>query len=1060
MATLIGVVSQVIGEVYAVAGDGTRRPLSEGDRVFAGEQIVTGAAGSIAIAMSNGQQLTLGRDSSLNLTEQMLAGSSNQQAPTADTSPAVASDSGLTDVEQLQAAIEAGVDPTIAGEATAAGPGAGGGAGAGGGGHSFVLLGETGGALDPVIGFDTEGLSTGTEFPDPEPVVADEPVVEIPDSSPVIEVIYLDGPPTGGENQPDVVAGPGVVDEAALVGGSNPDSPAESTYGSLVINSPDGVSRIEIQGADGVWVNVLGGGTVVGVYGTLQFDAVGNWVYTLNANTLDHSDAGATGAVDQVGESFPVRVFDNDGDVSPTVSLDVVVYDDGPSAQITLNSQTTLILDESIGVDPNDSNAAADDNVAGNPFPGGYGTPIGLTSGNLINVVTADVGSDDEGAAVQLSLSVVDANSGLMTTDGQAITLYQEVNGSITGRVGGAGGTVIFAVSIDAAGKVTVAQYDSLKHPTSPDSYDESANLAGKVEAVLKVTDGDGDVATSKVGIGGQIVFEDDGPSAFTPLSTYLNNVAGAVVIGALDIDGNIDDNTGADQLGSVTFTAVDGSLSGFKSGGLDIRLYVSDDGKNLTGSTALTEDSINYSNTVYTVVINQDGSLTENNDTYTLTMVGTVDNGSGSTFSNLSGGVAGNPPFKIIESTTLDALEMLFTPINAGSVNSDNDDVAVDGQFIDIANPDKGLRIDFGDFTHHPNSGGTSDDGFTINQHTMVNGFRFTIDQVSQGTTADVLLKVFDANEGAANQTIGAHNFGDDPLATINKVKIYNNLGVLIGIATADTTIAGVIVDFDPSGTVLIQGLQAGYSVVTYTADGYDRLEVFNVGTPSTTDGKFSLSKLSVETTNVGSSVDMDFGVKLTDADGDSVAGNIYITVEPAALSGNDIVNGTVNSDTLYGGAGDDTLSGFGGNDVLFGGSGNDTLLGGDGDDILIGGLGADTMTGGDGKDTFLWQKGGLGGGLDHITDFNVDIAGVNSDILDLSQLLSGVGVNPNVLQDYLDFAFLGTTTTISVRTVVAGPVEQQVMLDNVNLSTLYGTSDEAAVIMNMLDDNALKTA
>jgi hypothetical protein len=78
----------------------------------------------------------------------------------------------------------------------------------------------------------------------------------------------------------------------------------------------------------------------------------------------------------------------------------------------------------------------------------------------------------------------------------------------------------------------------------------------------------------------------------------------------------------------------------------------------------------------------------------------------------------------------------------------------------------------------------------------------------------------------------------------------------------------------------------------------------------------------------------------------------------------------------------------------------------------------------------------------------------------LDLSQLLSGVGVNPNVLQDYLDFAFLGTTTTISVRTVVAGPVEQQVMLDNVNLSTLYGTSDEAAVIMNMLDDNALKTA
>ena len=36
-------------------------------------------------------------------------------------------------VEQLQAAIEAGVDPTLEGEATAAGPGAGGAGGAGGG---------------------------------------------------------------------------------------------------------------------------------------------------------------------------------------------------------------------------------------------------------------------------------------------------------------------------------------------------------------------------------------------------------------------------------------------------------------------------------------------------------------------------------------------------------------------------------------------------------------------------------------------------------------------------------------------------------------------------------------------------------------------------------------------------------------------------------------------------------------------------------------------------------------------------------------------------------------
>ncbi|WP_425914678.1 retention module-containing protein [Pseudomonas sp. GWSMS-1] len=133
MATLIGVVSQVIGEVYAVAGDGTRRPLSEGDRVFAGEQIVTGAAGAVSVAMSDGQLLTLGRESSLSLNEQMLADSANPPAAPAQVPADTPSDSDLTDVERLQAAIEAGVDPTLEGEATAAGPGAGGAPGAVGG---------------------------------------------------------------------------------------------------------------------------------------------------------------------------------------------------------------------------------------------------------------------------------------------------------------------------------------------------------------------------------------------------------------------------------------------------------------------------------------------------------------------------------------------------------------------------------------------------------------------------------------------------------------------------------------------------------------------------------------------------------------------------------------------------------------------------------------------------------------------------------------------------------------------------------------------------------------
>ena len=235
MATLIGVVRQVVGEVFAVAGDGTRRPLAEGDRVYAGEQLVTGAEGSIAITLAGGGEMTLGRGSSQMLDTQILAEANNSNsAQEAAAPPAAPSQQDLTDVQQLQAAIEAGVDPTQVGEATAAGPGAGGAGGAGGigGGHSFVLLGETGDVVDPTIGYPTGPISSEPEFRAAEPEAnPDEPA--------------LDGAPTGG-----VTAG-AVDEEPVLNDGGDGDvpsddltldgSPPDTATGSLGYNfGPDG----------------------------------------------------------------------------------------------------------------------------------------------------------------------------------------------------------------------------------------------------------------------------------------------------------------------------------------------------------------------------------------------------------------------------------------------------------------------------------------------------------------------------------------------------------------------------------------------------------------------------------------------------------------------------------------------------------------------------------------------------------------------------------------------------------------------------------------------------
>lgn len=69
---------------------------------------------------------------------------------------------------------------------------------------------------------------------------------------------------------------------------------------------------------------------------------------------------------------------------------------------------------------------------------------------------------------------------------------------------------------------------------------------------------------------------------------------------------------------------------------------------------------------------------------------------------------------------------------------------------------------------------------------------------------------------------------------------------------------------------------------------------------------------------------------------------------------SGNDLILGGTNADTITGGDGDDCILGGDGSDDLDGGSGNDILLGGNDDDTLTGNTGSsDECYGESGTDT-----------------------------------------------------------------------------------------------------------
>ena len=334
MANLIGVVSKVVGQVFAVAADGGRRALVEGDRLYAGEQLETGAAGAVAVHLENGTELTLGRDSSLQLSPDLLANhASHVNAPETVTP----SQAQLTDVEKLQQAIAAGADPSQEGEAPAAGPGNGGSPSALGGGHSFVQLTEVGGHLDPVIGFPTAGFNSIPEIPEPWIGARGDdqgpggfvPPVIPPVEPPIDHPVTLDGLEVNG--------GELTVYEKNLADGSSPDNGALTQSGSFTVHAPDGLHTLTVGGINVVIGGVVSGfpqsittglGNTLTITGYNPATGVVSYSYTL----LDNEAHPAGQGINNIGESFSVVAIDSDGSKA-TGSLDVNIVDDVPQAR-------------------------------------------------------------------------------------------------------------------------------------------------------------------------------------------------------------------------------------------------------------------------------------------------------------------------------------------------------------------------------------------------------------------------------------------------------------------------------------------------------------------------------------------------------------------------------------------------------------------------------------------------------------------------------------------------------------------------------------------------------
>ncbi|MFM5185447.1 DUF5801 repeats-in-toxin domain-containing protein [Aeromonas veronii] len=149
----------------------------------------------------------------------------------------------------------------------------------------------------------------------------------------------------------------------------------------------------------------------------------------------------------------------------------------------------------------------------------GGAVQLQVDESNLNHDVTADFsgvfnvqpGADGLGAQ-SYSLNVQNASSGLIdTATGEQVQL--SMNGSILEGRTATTGQLVFSLTVDSSGKVTLDQLRAVVHPTS--DPDEATFLgSGHVNLTLTVTDKDGDHASGVLDIGKVISFKDDAPSA------------------------------------------------------------------------------------------------------------------------------------------------------------------------------------------------------------------------------------------------------------------------------------------------------------------------------------------------------------------------------------------------------------------------------------------------------------------------------------------------------------------------------------------------------------------
>jgi hypothetical protein len=241
-----------------------------------------------------------------------------------------------------------------------------------------------------------------------------------------------------------------------------------------------------------------------------------------------------------------VIATDSDGDTATNL-VTVQVSDDVPML-------TNVMTNGSVTIDETDAGA-------------NFLSPIMKVSTAAVISATSAFGADGMAAANATVFGLTisgDGTTPLQTANGNyAIALVQTVPGSntIEGRYTDTTTNTVkvaFTLVIGTDGKLTVTQNVALEHVIDGNTaaaYDDALNLAGLVNATIKITDFDGDTASESRAIGTAITFLDDGVDAKNDADSVAAGTNGPAV-------GNVLTGVGTDAgAANADYRGADGSL-------------------------------------------------------------------------------------------------------------------------------------------------------------------------------------------------------------------------------------------------------------------------------------------------------------------------------------------------------------------------------------------------------------------------------------------------------------------------------------------------------------------